>query len=623
MKIQMKILFTGICLIIYVVGLAQISDYVKDNYDKQEMYITMRDGVKLFTSVYTPKDISATKTYPIIMKRTCYSVAPYGDSAYPYLLGPSPYLMQDKYIFVYQDVRGRYMSEGRFTNMTPHIDHKKSATDIDESSDTYDTIDWLIKNLKNNNGKVGQWGISYPGFYTAAGAMCEHPALVASSPQAPISSIWNDDFMHNGAFLQSYFLTFPVFGTEKTKPENKDWYTMVKPWTKDGYQFYYEMGAIKNGIDKYYKNNFFMQEIVAHPNYDIYWEKRNILNHFNKNVKTSVLTVGGWFDAEDLSGPLNIYKTIEKKNPGIYNKLVMTPFSHGGWSRELGQSMHNDLYFGDSIATFFQKEIEYKFFHSLLKENGEAARSLPEAYMYNTGSKQWQTFDSWPSAQIQKKKYYLDKEKLQTEKPKLETAETFISDPLKPVPHSENLKEMLLFTPRNYMSEDQRFAARRPDVLVFETDILEKDITFGGELAVNLKVATSSTDADWIVKLIDVYPPDEKDHPYLRNPTVTLSNYYQMVRSEVMPGRFRESFSKPIPFIPGKPEPVKFALQDVLHTFKKGHRIMVQVQSTWFPLIMRNPQKFMSNIYLAADKDYTKAKHTLYNTSYIEVDILP
>ena len=342
------------------------SDWVKENYNKAEYDIAMRDGVKLHTIVYSPKDASATNPYPFLMQRTCYSIAPYGEGKFAGQIGPNKFLMRDKYIFVYQDVRGRYMSEGTWTNMTPQISNKTKSSEVDESSDAYDTIDWLVKNVSNNNGRVGQWGISYPGFYTVAGALSQHPALKASSPQAPVSDFFFDDFHHNGAYTQGYFLTFPVFGIQHSKPTTDNWWLpgLIQANTKDGYQFNLDLGPLKN-FDKYYKDNFFWQEHKEHPNYDEFWKKRSIVPHL-KNVKHAVMTVGGWFDAEDLYGPLTVYKTLEKNNPGTYNTLVMGPFGHGRWSQETGHTLHSNVYFGDSVATFYQREIETKFFQHFL-----------------------------------------------------------------------------------------------------------------------------------------------------------------------------------------------------------------------------------------------------------------
>lgn len=597
------------------------ADYVKQNYNKIEKQITMRDGVKLFASIYVPKDASASKKYPIMMQRTCYSVSPYGEDKFKTSLGPSETMMKDKYIFVYEDVRGRWMSEGQWTNMTPVIENKKSNNDVDEGSDTYDTVDWLVKNLKESNGKVGQWGISYPGFYTAAGLTANHPALKASSPQAPISDFWFDDFHHNGAFIQSYFFTFPVFGVQKIEPTTNAWYEMLKPETKDGYQFGMDLGPLKNA-EKYYKDNFFWQETVNHPNYDEFWQKRNLLPHL-KNVMPAVMTVGGWFDAEDLRGPLAIYKTIEKNSPKTYNTIVEGPFGHGRWSRETGHTMHNDIYFGDSIATFYQKNIEAKFFYHFLKGAGDGKTGLPEAYMFDTGSKGWKTFDQWPAKNVEQKTFSLNLKGGLSEISTMEYgARSFESDPMNPVPYTNDVTTTMGFTPFNYMSEDQRFAGRRPDVLVYQTEVLDNDITLGGEILAKLKVSTTGTDADWVVKLIDVYPANEPNNEYMPNKNVTLSNYWQMVRSEVMPARFRNGFEKPEAMVPNQETAVNIPMQDVLHTFKKGHRIMVQIQCTWFPLIQRNPQKFVPNIYNADVSDYQKATQKVFNNSVIEFSVI-
>ncbi|MCE7069504.1 CocE/NonD family hydrolase [Dyadobacter sp. CY327] len=626
---MLKTLLSVVLMLVITVANAQNGDekFIRENYTKAEYDIAVRDGVKLHTIVYSPKDASAEKKYPFLMQRTCYSVAPYGPDNYPPRIGPSPALMRDKFIFVYQDVRGRYMSEGEWTNMTPHIAQKKGKTDVDEASDTYDTIEWLLKNIPDNNGKVGQWGISYPGFYTTASALSEHPALKASSPQAPIADFFFDDFHHNGAFTQGYYLTFPVFGIKPPKPTTSSWFAgdmfEAKP---DGYTFNLNMGPLKN-FDKYYSKNFYWQETVNHPNKDEFWQKRDILPHL-KNIKHAFMTVGGWFDAEDLYGPLNTYKTIEKNNPSTYNTIVVGPFGHGRWSRETGHTLHNDIYFGDSIATFYQNNIEAKFFKHFLKESGDGKTGLPEAYMFDTGKKAWQTFDKWPVAAVEKRKlYFHESGKLDFKEPaQAKSVSEYVSDPAKPVPYTANYKQMSGFTPFEYMSEDQRFASTRPDVLVFQTDVLENDITLGGEITALLKISTTGTDADFFVKLIDVYPGDEKNHEYLPNPTTVLAGYQQMVRSEIMRSRFRNSFEKPEALVAGKMTDIKFRLQDVLHTFKKGHRIMVQVQSTAFPLFDRNPQKYVENIYKAEASDFISAKQTIYHqasaASSLEVDVI-
>ncbi len=619
-----KYTILSILLAMATYSFGQLSDsaYVRQNYEKKEVYIPMRDGVKLYTAIYTPKDQS--KKHPFLMKRTCYSIRPYGEDKYPNSLGPSGYLMREGYIFVYQDVRGRWMSEGDWTNMTPHIEgnNPKNKKDIDESSDTFDTIEWLLKNVKNNNGKAGQWGISYPGFYTAAALPEAHPALVASSPQAPISDFFFDDFHHMGAFLQSYMMAFPVFG-HQTEPTTESWYNdkwnkiQASGNTSDGYQYHLDMGTLEKVTDDYFADNFFWQEMVEHPNYDEFWQKRSILPHLDEGIDHAVMTVGGWFDAEDLYGPLNIYKTVEANNPKARNSIVMGPWSHGDWSRERGYQAVNHIYFGDSISTYYQKNIEKPFFEYHLKGKGEL--NLPEAHMFDTGLKQWESFDVWPPKSIPPVKLgFTQNGKLLVNETADANAEfEYLSDPNKPVPYT-SYTEGLTFTPRKFMTDDQRHASKRPDVLTFETDVLTEDMTLAGEIMAKLKVAISSTDADFIVKLIDVYPDDAK--ATVATPeNVEMGGYQQLVRSEVFRGRFRNSFAKPEPFKPGEAEEVNFPLQDVLHTFKKGHKIMIQIHSTWFPYIDRNPQKYVENIYKAKIDDYQKAMITVFGSSTVEI----
>jgi uncharacterized protein len=601
------------------------AEYVKESYTKREVYIEMRDGVKLFTSIYEPKDKS--KTYPMVMQRTCYSVAPYGEDKLRGSLGPSETMMKEGYIFVYQDVRGRWMSEGLFDNMRPTLtaDERRSNQDIDESTDTYDTIEWLLANVENQNGKVGQWGISYPGFYSAASLPYAHPSLKAVSPQAPIGDFYFDDFHHNGAYMLSYWMATPVFGYQKDKPTTEAWYRMANPGTQDGYQFFMDMGPLKNASKFYGEDNFFWQQLVEHPDYDEFWQKRGIVQHM-KDIKPAVMVVGGWFDAEDLYGPLNIYKEIEKNNPNTYNTIVMGPWSHGDWARERGEQRVGNIYFGDSLSTRYQKDIESKFFYHFLKGSGDPDTGLPEAWMFDTGTKEWTAFETWPPKNAEKTAlYFHGKQGLSMNRPGITGAfSEFVSDPAKPVPYSEDIK--LPFTPRKYMSDDQRFSARRPDVLVFESEILENDITLAGEIMAKLKVSITGTDADWIVKLIDVYPGNTETPKEGVTANQKLSNYHQMVRSEALRGRYREAFDKPIPFVPNRITDVNFALQDVYHTFKKGHKIQIQVQSTWFPLIDRNPQKFVENIFKANEEDFIRSVHRVYHgsdaPSFLEVQVL-
>jgi putative CocE/NonD family hydrolase len=598
--------------------------YVQENYNKLQFRIPMRDGVKLFTNVYVPKDASATNKYPLMLNRTPYSVGPYEADKYNAFIG-SETMVKSKYIFVQQDVRGRYMSEGVWTNMTPHIVNKKSNKDVDESSDTYDAIEFLLKNIPNNNGRVGQSGISYPGFYSSAGSIDAHPALKAVSPQAPVADFYWDDFHHNGVFTQGYFWNFPIFGTRPDKPTESDWYKLFDKPTPDAYDFYKRNGTLKQLGEKYYKDNFLWKEITEHPNYDTFWKSRRIVSHL-RNLKPAYLVVGGWFDAEDLYGALVTYKEIEKNNPGIYNIITMGPFGHGNWSQETGQSKHYQLYWGDSLATFYQRDIEAKFFDHFLKGPADGKTGLPDAYMFNTGNKVYEQFNQWPPANTEKKRlYFQPKEGLSFTAPAAGGFSEYVSDPNKPVPYTMDIEGSFQITPRNYMSEDQRFAGRRTDVLVFETEPLSEDITLGGELMAKLQVSTTGTDADWVVKLIDVYPGDEKNSPYT-DKGVTLAGYQHMVRSEIMRSRFRNSFEKPEPMVANKITPINFALQDVLHTFKKGHRIMVQVQSTWFPAFDRNPQKYVPNIYKAEASDFIKATQRVYHNattpSYLEVSVM-
>ena len=600
----------------------QDAAFVKANYTKFQYQIPMRDGTKLFTQVYVPKDASPSNTYPMLMQRTCYDIAPYSKDEYPGKLFYSRYMMYEKYIFVEQDVRGRWMSEGTFTNMTPHIPNKTKPTDIDEASDTYDTIDWLVKNVANNNGKLGQYGISYPGFYTIAGALCGHPALKASSPQAPVSDFFFEDFHHNGAFTLGYGLTFPVFGVQHPNPTTESWYdnTFPKINTKDGYDWYKSMTPLSK-FNEAYKDNFFWKEHVDHPNYDDFWQKRSITPHLKsaKNMP-AMMTVGGWFDAEDIVGPLNIYKTLEKNKDKNQNILVMGPFGHGDWSRDNAKTMHSNIYFGDSIAQGYQREIEMKFFKHHLKGNGIADAPLSEAHLFDTGLKKWQDFTEWPSKAAQTQTFFLGNSGKLTDKAG-KGMSTFISDPQKPVPYTEDNKQILGFSPRAYMSEDQRFAGRRSDVLVFETDVLTEDLTLAGEITANINFSTDQTDADFFVKVIDVYPGDEPQNP--NTPAhITLGGYQMMLRSEVMRARFRESFSNPKAVVSYQKTALAFRLQDVLHTLKKGHKLMIQVQSTAFPLFDINPQKYVPNIFKAEISDFTKATHKVFEDSNIQIQVL-
>ncbi|HFE44758.1 MAG TPA: CocE/NonD family hydrolase [Nannocystis exedens] len=575
----------------------------------------MRDGVRLFTTIYTPKSVAAgsAEPLPILLHRTPYSVRPYG-SELPASLGPSAALARDLYIFVYQDVRGRFMSEGEFINMRPHQPDKRDTTDIDESSDTYDTIEWLLANIEGHNGRVGQWGISYPGFYAAAGMIDHHPALIAVSPQAPIADWYFDDFFHHGAFFLPHFFNFFVnFGRPQERPA-KAWGERFDHGTADGYAFFTALGSLANIDPLYFKGEVdFWYKIIAHPTYDAFWRARNILPHLKK-VAPAVMVVGGWYDAEDLYGPLHIYRSIEQQNPAVANYLVMGPWQHGGWARTAGDHLGN-ISFGAATSEHYQEHIERAFFDHYLRGELGATAPLAEATVFDTGTNNWQQFALWPPAATEEHILFLQRQgglRIDQAPSKGAGADSFISDPARPVPSSEDVS---LGMTREYMTDDQRYTARRPDVLVYQSEPLDADLTLAGPITADLWVSTTERDADWIVKVIDVYPQSENDmaHPELR-PGKHMSGYQRMVRSEVLRGRYRDgNYGTPRPFVPRRATQVQVPMQDVLHTFKAGHRIMIQIHSTWFPMVDKNPQHWVQNIFKATDSDFKAAKHTVFH----------
>jgi putative CocE/NonD family hydrolase len=567
----------------------------------------MRDGVKLFTVVYEPTDKS--KTYPILFNRTPYGVGPYGPDEFRSELGPSQILANAGYIFVYQDVRGCYMSEGNFVDVRPFKPVKNGSKDIDESTDAFDSINWLLKNLKNNNGKVGMWGISYPGFYAAMGALSRHPNLLAVSPQAPVMDWFSgDDFHHNGAFFLTHaFHFFSSFGKvrnaltmERNPPFRYD--------TEDGYHFYRKLGSLENANKKLLNYEIpFWNDLMAHSDYDAFWKERNPLSYFT-NLKAATLVVGGFNDAENLYGALQLYKSIEKNNPKGDNYLVMGPWSHGQWARDEGQFL-GPIPFESKTSLFYRKEIEAEFFNHYLK--GESELELPEAYVFETGSNVWKAYKQWPPTETEEKELYLMQgEGLAFNATGLSGKDSYtdyVSDPARPVPYIDSVAIRMN---KYYMVGDQRFASRRTDVLVFETPVLSEEITMTGPLMADLFISSSTDDADIIVKLIDVFP--ENDSRKIGNQS--LGGYQMLVRGDVMRARYRKSLSKPEPLSINDVDEVKFQLNDVNHTFLKGHRIMVQVQSSWFPLVDLNPQKFV-NIYEARKEDFQKARVKLFHNS--------
>lgn len=594
-----------------------LESYIRLHYTKQEHMIPMRDGVKLYTAVYLPRDTS--QSYPIIMKRTPYSCAPYGADKLPASLGPSEHFARAGYIFVNQDVRGRFLSEGTFQQVTPHIVNKSKSSDVDESTDAWDTIEWLTKNIPGHNGNVGMAGISYPGFYASAGMIDAHPALVAVSPQAPVGDWYFDDFLHHGAFFLAH-----AFRWLNNNAQERSGPTTERPVPNpipsiDGYQMFLEAGTIEGINQRYLKDSIpFWNDMMAHPNRDEFWKKREILPHL-KNVAPAVMIVTGWYDAEDLYGSFKTYQSVERLNPSVNNVLVVGPWIHGGWASTEGDKL-GQVSFGSKTAAFYRAEIEFPFFEKYLK--GKDVPAPAEATVFETGSNTWRTFDTWPPAEAQKGILRLQSDgRLLVESAdgtsllpasgsaaELKNADSgydeFVSDPAKPVPFTEAVTNRMNV---EYMVDDQRFAGRRPDVLVYQTDRLEKDITMAGTLTTQIDFSTTGTDADFVVKLIDVFP-DGTD-------AAQLPNYQMMVRSEVLRGRFRNSYEHPEAFEPGKPATIRLELLDVLHRFKKGHRIMIQIQSTWFPLVDRNPQKFVPNIYFAKPEDFQKATHRVWRNS--------
>ena len=615
----MRKIFLAASMILSLGAVAQIrAGYVKENFTKIDTTITMRDGIKLYTVIYTPKDVS--EKYPFLMERTPYSAGPYGDTNYSNRIGPDTNLLKEKYIFVYQDVRGRYMSEGTNLEVTPHIANKKNKKDVDESSDTYDTVDWLLKNIKNNNGRVGLYGISYPGFYATACLPGAHPAIKAVSPQAPVTDEFiGDDVNHNGAFfLMDNFDFMNYFGKARTGPVKDYGSEVFDVNPKDMYSFFLKLGPVKNTQSEKYFNHksYIWDEYVQHDTYDDYWKARNIRTHL-KNITIPTLVVGGWFDAEDLFGALNTYTAIESQSKQNNNRLVMGPWTHGSWAGG-DWSKFATQEFGSNTSNYFQDSLQSTFFNFYLKDKGNF--NAAEATVFETGSNQWKSYPSWPPQNIINTDYYLDNNNRLSNQ-KGNGFDEYMSDPAKPVPYTNGI-----FGRRNneYMAEDQRFAANRPDVLVYETEILTEDITLAGKILADLQVSITGTDADLVVKLIDVLPDNE---PNFKNAPrgFQMAGYQRLVRAEVMRGKFRNSFEKPEAFEPNKITNVKFSLNDVAHTFKKGHKIMVQVQSSWFPLVDRNPQKFI-RIPDADESDFQKATIKIYhdgvNASKIVLPVL-
>ncbi|MGI8811391.1 MAG: CocE/NonD family hydrolase [Pyrinomonadaceae bacterium] len=627
---QRSFLFVALLFVFFVPNMfAQASEelakYIRENYDKREVMIPMRDGVKLFTSIYTPE--KKNQRYPILLNRTPYTVGPYGKDKdnkdqFKTSLGPDVLFAREGYIFVYQDVRGRWMSEGKFEDVRPDIANN-TPQQTDESTDTYDTIDWLVKNVPNNNGRVGTYGISYPGFYTSAGSIDSHPALKACSPQAPVSDWYHgDDMHHNGAlFLAQNYSFFSNFGQDRPTPTSNASY--IHPWqgreTQDGYDYFSSIGGLKEIADSYPKGLGGQRikswdEMMAHPNYDQFWKDRNILPKL-KNITCATMTVGGWYDNEDLYGTLKTYQSIEKQNPGIFNVLVVGPWFHGGWERSAGDWL-GTAYFGEKTSEWYQKNVELRFFDHFLKDKGDIS-NIAEVNLFDTGAHVWRKYNSYEPTVAKDTALYLTAGgKLSFTEPTGPAGfDQYVSDPAKPVPYTQKITQNY---PRDFMTEDQRFASTRPDVLVYRSEPLAEDITVTGDLKPSLFISSSGTDSDFVVKLIDVFPDDYKFPEGVKPPDNSAWSVFQpggyemLLRGEPMPARFRNSFEKPVALIPNRPTPLAFTMPGITHTFKKGHRMMVQIQSTWFPLVARNPQKFVANYQTATTADFQKAVERVY-----------
>ncbi|MGB7437927.1 MAG: CocE/NonD family hydrolase [Candidatus Acidiferrum sp.] len=586
-------------------------------FEKKEVMIPMRDGVKLHTEIYTPRE--AHEALPMLMERTPYGVSG-GPAGYSGLLFAAQDLYADGYIFVYQDIRGRYGSGGQFEMNRPLHD-PKDVNGVDESTDTYDTIDWLVKNVANNNGRVGVWGISYGGFLAAMAMVNPHPALKAVSEQACMGDAWmGDDFFHNGAFRLSY--GFEYAALMETTNENYSFEFNVF----DLYDWFLRLGVLSNANKMYFHdkiptwNNF-----VNHPNYDEFW-KIHAVESALKTTTVPNLNVAGWWDQEDFYGPMRTYENLEKSDAQHLNFLVAGPWNHGGWANGAGDSL-GEIPFDSNTAQYFRQKVEAPWFAYWLHDKGTLP--LKEALLFQTGSDVWTRFDNWPPKEAKKENLYfgengkLSFDPLATKK--VDAFDSYVSDPAHPVPYRHRPIDMTYPNDHpgswyTWLVQDQRFVDNRPDVLTWQTDELQDDVTIAGSVTAKLFASTTGTDSDWVVKLIDVYPQKvESDWK--------LSGYELMIADEIFRGRFWKSCERPEPLVAAQVTPFTFSLHTADHVFKKGHRIMVQVQSTWFPLYDRNPQKFVPNIFDATAADYQKATQRIYRSaeypSSVEVSVVP
>jgi len=600
----MRRLLSIVLVAVPVAGLAQTS--VRDLYTKMEVQIPMRDGKKLFTSIYVPKD--ASKKAPILMQRTPYSVRPYGADAYRTSLGPESSFVQEGYIFVYQDVRGRYMSEGDFNWMNPYLPRKREG-EVDETTDTWDTIDWLLKNLPTNNGRVGVYGTSFPGHYAAQCLINPHPALRAASPQAPMNDNWlGDDMHHNGAFFLPHSLNF-MNGFDQPRPTPVQQYgpRAFSHGTNDGYKFFLELGSVGNSLTKLGMDRAPIWKLwLEHEDYDEYWQTQNVSQHLNRAGNVPTLIVGGWFDAEDLAGPLAMHAAIEKFTPSNKTKIVMGPWYHGSWNGGPGDTLW-DQKWPVKTGEEYRANLQKPFFRSNLWDGVDD--KLPESSVFDTGAGMWRNYEVWPPKATETTYYPHPEGTLDTNVDPAVGGKfsEWVSDVKRPVPFTNT---MSIGMPREYLLEDQRFAWRRPDVMSYESAPLAEDVTVVGPIKANLFFTSTGTDADFVVKLIDVFPNDYATPSAREGMGVQMGGYQMMVRGEPFRAKYRRSWSRPEPLQPGRVEEIKMEMPAVCHTFRKGHRIMIQVQSSWFPLINLNPQTF-TKIFFAKPEEYKNATHRL------------
>lgn len=601
-----------ILIVFFTFQISSAQHFTKEDYTKKEVYIEMRDGVKLYTAIYSPKKTS--EKYPMILSRTTWGSRPYGKDKMPRYITYNNSLLEEGYIFVHQDVRGRFMSEGEFDNTRPIISNE-NPDGVDELTDTYDTVEWLIHNVKNGMPKVGVVGTSYPGFYAALSAISGHPAIKAVSPQAPVSDLFFDDIHRNGTFGIYFWTSLDAIGIQTPNKTDKWWdmYNVAKIQNKDGYDFYLnDLGSLKNSEKYMNPENFFWKQIITHPNYDTFWQERNPLPHM-KDINCQVLIVGGWNDMENLYGTLSFYNAIKAKSKNIKPYLVMGPWAHGDYRYEEEEYYIGNIYFGKNLSAYFQKNIEAPFFNYYLKQKGKE-KDIPRVTLYDTGNLTWNHFEDYPEENENKITFYPKKNgELNTEindAAAIKEGITYVSDPNAPIPYSSDRK-LQVYSPKTFVTEDQRFVSSRPDVITFSTDVLQKDMLITGKIEAELKIATDQADADWIVKIIDVFPQEISDS-LKRKEGVFMEGYEHIIRWDVIRGRFRNSFTTPEPFEPNKKTFINLNMLDLFHTFKKGHKIMIQIQNSYFPYLDRNPQKYVPNIYQAADEDFTKANHTIF-----------